>query len=436
MTDKRRAAVIGGNRIPFARANGAYANASNRDMLTAALDGLAARFGLAGERIGEVAGGAVLKHSRDRDLTRESVLGSRLAPTTPAYDVQQACGTGLETAILVANKIALGQIESGIAAGVDTASDAPVALNDDLRRVLMELNGARSLGDRLKAVAKIRPGQVVPEVPRNAEPRTGLSMGEHAAITALEWNISREAQDELAAASHQHLAAAYERGFFDDLITPYLGLTRDGNLRADTSAEKLAKLKPVFGKGLGDGTAATMTAGNSTPLTDGASAVLLGSDEWAGAHKLPVLAHDVDAETAAVDFVHGTDTHGPDGLLTAPVFALPRLLARAGLTLQDFDFYEIHEAFASTVLATLAAWEDPAFAKERLGLDAPLGSIDRSKLNVTGSSLATGHPFAATGGRIVATLAKLLHEKGSGSRGLISICAAGGQGVVAILEGA
>jgi acetyl-CoA C-acetyltransferase len=430
--DRRRAAVIGGNRIPFARANGAYAKASNRDMLTATLDGLVARFGIADERLGEVAGGAVLKHSRDRDLTRESVLGSRLAPTTPAYDVQQACGTGLETVALVANKIALGQIESGIAAGVDTASDAPVAVNDDFRRILMELNGARSLGDRLRAVAKIRPGQVVPEIPQNAEPRTGLSMGEHAALTALQWHVSREAQDELAAASHQHLAAAYERGFFDDLITPYLGLTRDANLRADSTAEKLAKLKPVFGKGEG----ATMTAGNSTPLTDGASSVLLGSDAWAAAHKLPVLAHVVDVETAAVDFVHGDGVHGPDGLLTAPVFAMPRLLERNGLTLQDFDFYEIHEAFASTVLATLAAWEDPAFAKERLGLDAPLGSIDRSKLNVNGSSLATGHPFAATGGRIVATLAKLLHEKGSGSRGLISICAAGGQGVVAILEAA
>ena len=432
MTESRGAAVIGGNRIPFARANGAYARASNRDMLTSTLDGLVARFGLADERIGEVAGGAVLKHSRDRDLTRESVLGSRLAPTTPAYDVQQACGTGLETVALVANKIALGQIESGIAAGVDTASDAPVALNDDLRRVLMELNAARSPADRLRAVAKIRPGQVVPEIPRNAEPRTGLSMGEHAALTALEWQVGREAQDELAAASHQHLAAAYQRGFFDDLVTPYLGLTRDANLRADSTAEKLATLKPVFGKGDG----ATMTAGNSTPLTDGASAVLLGSDEWARRHKLPVLAHVVDVETAAVDFVHGTDTHGPDGLLTAPVFALPRLLERTGLTLRDFDLYEIHEAFASTVLATLAAWEDPAFAKERLGLDTPLGAIDRSKLNVTGSSLATGHPFAATGGRIVATLAKLLHEKGSGSRGLVSICAAGGQGVVAILEAA
>ena len=428
---RRKAAVIGGNRIPFARANGAYARASNLDMLTATLDGLAARFGLAGERLGEVAGGAVLKHSRDRDLTREAVLGSTLSPYTPAYEVQQACGTGLETAILVANKIALGQIESGIAAGVDTASDAPVALNDDLRRVLMELNGARTLGARLNALRGLRPGQIVPEIPRNAEPRTGLSMGEHAALTAVEWQVGREEQDELTVASHRNLAAAYERGFFDDLVTPFLGLTRDQNLRPDSSVEKLAKLKPVFGKGPNNGSAAaTMTAGNSTPLTDGASAVLLGSDEWAAEHRLPVLAHVVDAETAAVDFVHGAD-----GLLTAPGYAVPRLLQRNGLTLQDFDFYEIHEAFASTVLATLKAWEDPGFAKERLGLDAPLGSIDRAKLNVAGSSLATGHPFAATGGRIVATLAKLLHEKGSG-RGLISICAAGGQGVVAILEAA
>jgi acetyl-CoA C-acetyltransferase len=423
--DIRRAAVIGGNRIPFARAGGAYARASNLDMLTATLDGLAARFGLAGERLGEVAGGAVLKHSRDRDLTREAVLGSSLSPYTPAYDVQQACGTGLETVVLVANKIALGQLDSGVAAGVDTASDAPVGLNDDLRRVLMRLNSARSLRDRLAAVAGLRPGQVVPELPRNAEPRTGLSMGEHAAITAVEWQVGRAEQDELTAASHRNLAAAYDRGFFDDLVTPFLGLARDQNLRPDTSVERLAKLEPVFG-----GPGGTMTAGNSTPLTDGAAAVLLGSDEWAAEHRLPVLAHVVDAEVAAVDFVHGGD-----GLLTAPVHAVPRLLARRGLALQDFDFYEIHEAFASTVLATLAAWEDPAFAKERLGLDAPLGSIDRSRLNVVGSSLATGHPFAATGGRIVATLAKLLHEKGSG-RGLISICAAGGQGVVAILEAA
>jgi acetyl-CoA C-acetyltransferase len=425
----RRAAVIGANRIPFARSNGAYAHASNQDMLTAALDGLVARFGLQDERVGEAAAGAVLKHSRDFNLTRESVLGSRLAPTTPAYDVQQACGTGLETTILVANKIALGQIDSGVAGGVDTTSDAPIAVNDDLREVLLELNRAKSLGARLKAIGGLRPGQLVPSIPQNSEPRTGLSMGEHQAITTREWGVTRGAQDELAAASHQHLAAAYDRGFFDDLITPFLGLSRDQNLRADSTADKLGKLSPVFGT---RAEGATMTAGNSTPLTDGASTVLLGSDEWAAARRLPVLAHLVDAETSAVDYVHGDKR--TDGLLMAPVYALPRLLARNNLTLQDFDFYEIHEAFASTVLVTLSAWEDDAFCKQYLGLDAALGPIDRNKLNVNGSSLAAGHPFAATGGRIVATLAKLLHEN-AGGRGLISICAAGGQGVVAILEG-
>ncbi|WP_224387752.1 acetyl-CoA C-acetyltransferase [Pseudonocardia sp. ICBG1293] len=425
----RRAAVIGGNRIPFARANGAYAGASNLDMLTTTLDGLVARFGLAGERLGEVVAGAVLKHSRDFNLTREAVLGSRLNPATAAYDVQQACGTGLEATIAVANKIALGQIESGVAGGVDTASDAPIALNDDLRRVLVRLNAAKTAVDRLKLVGQLRPGQIVPDIPENSEPRTGLSMGEHAARTALEWGIGRTEQDELTARSHHNLAAAYDRGFFDDLVTPYLKLTRDNNLRADSSVEKLAKLKPVFGKGPD----ATMTAGNSTPLTDGAALVLLGSDEWAAEHKLPVLAHVVDAETAGVDYVHG-----PDGLLTAPVFAVPRLLERNGLSLQDFDLYEIHEAFASVVLVQRKAWEDPRFCKERLGLDAPLGAIDDDKLNVAGSSLAAGHPFAATGGRIVATLATLLWEKAdtekADQRGLISICAAGGQGVVAILE--
>jgi acetyl-CoA C-acetyltransferase len=395
-------------------------------MLTATLDGLVARFGLQGAQLGEVVAGAVLKHARDFNLTRESVLGSKLSATTPAYDVQQACGTGLEAAILVANKIALGQIESGIAGGVDTTSDAPLAVGDDLRRVLISLNNAKTVQDRLKAVAKIRPGQLVPEIPRNAEPRTGLAMGDHAAITAKEWHIGRAEQDELAVRSHANMAAAYDRGFFDDLVTPYLGLARDNNLRPDSSLEKLATLKPVFGKGDPD---ATMTAGNSTPLTDGASAVLLASDEWAAERGLPVLAHLVDAQTAAVDYVHGGE-----GLLMAPVYAMPVMLARQGLTLQDFDFYEIHEAFASTVLATLKAWEDDAFCKDKLGLDAALGSIDRSKLNVNGSSLAAGHPFAATGGRIVAQLAKQLHEAGPGKRGLISICAAGGQGVVAILE--
>jgi acetyl-CoA C-acetyltransferase len=425
MAEVRRVAIVGGNRIPFARSNGRYATATNQDMFTAALDGLVSRFGLQDERLGEVAAGAVLKHSRDFNLARESVLGSRLSPQTPANDVQQACGTGLQAVFQVANKIALGQIESGVAGGVDTTSDAPLGLNEDLRQVLLSPNRARPVGARLRALTRLRPTHIVPDVPRNAEPRTGLSMGEHAAITAREWGVSREAQDELAAASHQKLAAAYERGFFGDLLTPYLGLTRDANLRPDSTADKLAKLKPAFG-----GPSGTMTAGNSTPLTDGASTVLLASEEWAAARSLPVLAYLTHTETAAVDYVHGDE-----GLLMAPAYAVPRMLARAGLSLQDFDFYEMHEAFASQVLATLAAWESVDFAKERLGLDEPLGAIDRSRLNVNGSSLAAGHPFAATGGRIVATLAKLLAEKGSG-RGLISICAAGGQGVTAILEAA
>ncbi|WP_341718396.1 acetyl-CoA C-acetyltransferase [Micromonospora sp. FIMYZ51] len=429
MQDVRRVAVIGGNRIPFARSNSRYASASNSDMLGAALDGLIARFGLAGQQVGEVVAGAVLKHSKDFNLTREVVLGSKLDPRTPAYDIQQACGTGLEAAILVANKIALGQIEVGIAGGVDTTSDAPLAVNEDLRRTLLRLNSARTLGERLKIAAKLRPAQPFkPEIPRNAEPRTGLSMGEHAAQTALRWNIDRQAQDEFALRSHQRLAAAYDKGFFDDLMTPYLGLTRDANLRPDTTLEKLGALRPVFGAKGPDAERATMTAGNSSPLTDGASTVLLASEQWAREHNLPVLAWFSWSETAAVDFVHGDE-----GLLMAPTYAVPRLLARAGLTLQDFDYYEIHEAFAAQVLATLAAWESAEFCKDRLGLDAPLGSIDTDKLNVNGSSLAAGHPFAATGGRIVATLAKLLATKGSG-RGLISICAAGGQGVTAILE--
>lgn len=420
----RPPAILGGNRIPFARQNGPYARASNKDMLTAALDGLVARFGLQGERPGEVVAGAVLKHSRDFNLTREAVLGSALSNWTPAYDIQQACATGIQSVIAVANKVALGRIDWGIAGGVDTTSDAPIELNDDLRRILIEANAARSPLERLRILARVRPGHLVPSIPRNAEPRTGLSMGEHAAITAERWEISRQEQDEFAVASHHKLAAAYERGFFDDLVTPYLGLTRDQNLRPDTSVEKLAKLKPVFGRGAN----ATMTAGNSTPLSDGASTVLIASDDWARSRNLPVLAHLVDYETAAVDFVHGEE-----GLLMAPVYAVPRLLERNGLKLEDFDLYEFHEAFASTVLATFKAWEDPAFCKERLGLDGPLGSIDRSKVNIAGSSLAAGHPFAATGGRIVATAAKLLAERGSG-RALVSICAAGGNGVVAILE--
>ncbi|TIC86589.1 acetyl-CoA C-acetyltransferase [Nocardioides sp. GY 10127] len=420
----RRVAVLGGNRIPFARANGAYSTASNQEMLTAALDGLVDRFDLRGERLGEVVAGAVLKHSRDFNLARESVLGSGLSPETPATDIQQACGTGLQAAIQVANKIALGQIEVGVAGGTDTASDAPIAVSDRLRRKLLDLNTARDAKARLGVLSSLRPGDIGLAIPRNSEPRTGLSMGEHAALTAVEWKVERSAQDELAAASHQNLAAAYESGWLDDQVTPFRGVDRDTNLRPDSSVEKLAKLKPVFGKG----EAATMTAGNSTPLTDGASTVLLASEEWAQAHGIPVLAYLTEYETAAVDYVHGGE-----GLLMAPAYAMARMLTRAGLTLQDFDFYEIHEAFASQVLATMKAWEDPVFCRERLGLPEAMGSIDREKLNVHGSSLAAGHPFAATGGRILPVLAKLLADKGSG-RGVISVCAAGGQGVTAILE--
>jgi acetyl-CoA C-acetyltransferase len=420
----RRVAVIGANRIPFARSGGPYATASNQAMLTATIDGLVERFGLAGERLGAVVAGAVLKHSRDFNLTREAVLGSRLASETPAHDVQQACDTGIQSVIAVADKIALGVVEVGIAGGVDTTSDVPLAVNDRLRTILLAANRARSRSERVRALARIRPTHLAPAAPRNAEPRTGLSMGEHAALTAVEWGVSREDQDRLAYESHHRLAAAYDRGFFDDLLTPYLGLESDQNLRPDTSLEALARLAPVFGHG----DSATMTAGNSTPLTDGASVVLLASEQWAAARGLPVLAFLTAHETAAVDYVQGAE-----GLLMAPAYAMPRMLARAGLALPDFDFYEIHEAFASQVLATLKAWQDPIYCRVRLGLDAPLGPIDDAKLNVNGSSLAAGHPFAATGGRIVGTLAKLLAEKGSG-RGVVSICAAGGQGVTAILE--
>ena len=421
----RRVAILAGNRIPFARSNSAYSHASNHDMLAAALDGLIARAHLEGELLGEVVAGAVLKHPRERDLTREAVLSTTLAPETPAYDIQQACATGLEAVVAVANKIALGQIDAGIAGGVDTTSDAPLSLNEDLRRILLELNRTRSVAGRLRLLARLRPRQLVPEIPRNAEPRTGLSMGDHCAIMAREWGVTRREQDELAARSHTRMAAAYERGFFEDLLTPYLGLERDENLRPDSTPERLAKLPPVFG-----GLDATMTAGNSTPLSDGASAVLLSSEDWARERGLGVLAYFTDAQAAAVDYVNQRE-----GLLMAPAYAMGRILDRAGLTLGDFDFYEVHEAFAAQVLCTLRAWEDPSFCRERMGRDEPLGSIDVERLNVNGGSLAAGHPFAATGGRILAALAKALHERGSG-RGVISVCAAGGQGVVAILQAA
>ncbi|HBO2176804.1 acetyl-CoA C-acetyltransferase [Pseudomonas aeruginosa] len=424
MTQLRRVAIVGGNRIPFARSNTVYATASNQEMLTSALEGLVERYNLHGERLGEVVAGAVLKHSRDFNLTRECVLGSRLAPETPAYDIQQACGTGLEAAILVANKIALGQIDSGIAGGVDTTSDAPIGVNEGLRKILLEANRGKSNLDKLKSLLKIRPRHVVPAIPRNGEPRTGLSMGESCELMAQTWQIPRDEQDRLAFESHHKLAAAYDEGWQNDLMTPFRGLTRDQNLRPDIDLEKIGTLKPVFERG----SRGTLTAANSTPLTDGASVVLLASEEWAKARGLPILAYFKDGEAAAVNFVDRQE-----GLLMAPVYAVPRLLARNGLSLQDFDYYEIHEAFAAQVLCTLKAWEDPEYCKTRLGLDQPLGSIDRSKLNVKGSSLAAGHPFAATGGRIVANLAKLLSVAEQG-RGLISICAAGGQGVTAIIE--
>ncbi|MFO1279210.1 MAG: acetyl-CoA C-acetyltransferase [Burkholderiaceae bacterium] len=424
----RRVAILGGNRIPFARSNTVYSNASNQDMFTATLQGLVDRFNLHGERLGEVVGGAVMKHARDFNLVRESVLSTTLSRDTPAFDIQQACGTGLEAAMLVANKIALGHIECGIAGGVDTTSDAPIGLNEKLRKILLEASRAKTMPQRLTALAKVRPQMLLqPALPRNGEPRTGLSMGEHCELMAMEWDIAREDQDALALASHQNLARAYDEGFFTDLMTPYKGVAKDNNLRADLTIEKLRSLKPCFDKKVRS-EQGTLTPGNSTPLTDGASAVLLGSEEWAAARGLPVLAWLSVSEVAAVDFFGEKE-----GLLMAPAYAVPRMLARAGLSLQDFDFYEIHEAFAAQVLCTLKAWEDKTFCKDKLGLSKPLGKIDRSKLNVNGSSLAAGHPFAATGGRIVANLAKMLEQKGSG-RGLISICAAGGQGVVAILE--
>lgn len=425
MKHGRRVAILGGSRIPFARSNSAYVGKSNQDMLTAAFRGVVDKFQLHGEELGDVVAGAVIKHSRDFSLCRESVLGSGLSPATPAFDIQQACGTGLEAAIVVANKIALGQIEVGIGGGVDTTSDAPIAVSEPLRKILLEANRARDTKGRLKALAKIRLSHLAPLPPANSEPRTKMSMGAHCEVMAQTWNIAREDQDQLAVESHQKAAKAYEEGFFDDLVVPFNGLSRDNNLRADSSVEKLSTLKPVFDRKSGKG---TMTAGNSTPLTDGSSAVLLASEDWAKARGLEPLAYLSFSETIGVDFVTGKE-----GLLMAPAYAVPRMLEKAGMKLQDFDFYEIHEAFAAQVLCTLKSWEDETFCKEKLGLNAALGSIDRSKLNVKGSSLAVGHPFAATGGRILATAAKLLAQKGSG-KALISICAAGGLGVTAILE--
>ncbi|HUS23565.1 MAG TPA: acetyl-CoA C-acetyltransferase [Candidatus Binatia bacterium] len=426
MNSVRKVAILGGARIPFCRSNTLYAHRSNQDMLTAAFKALVDKHQLHGERLGEAQAGAVLKHSRDFNLCRESVISSGLALETPASDVQMACGTGLQATINVANKIALGQIDSAIAGGVDTASDAPIGVNEKLRRGLLEVNRARSGGQRLGAVLKLRPQWFfIPATPSVKEARTGLSMGDHCEQMVKEWKVPREDQDALAYESHKKAAKAYEEGFYQDLVFPYSGATRDNNLRPDTTLEKLASLGPAFDRKSGQG---TLTAGNSTPLTDGASAVLLGSEEWARAKGFKVQAFLTHCETAAVDFINKKE-----GLLMAPAYAVPRMLKRAGIRLQDFDFYEIHEAFAGQVLCTLKAWKDAKFCRERLGLDTPLGEIDRSKLNVKGGSVAMGHPFAATGGRILGTLAKTLEQKGSG-RGLISICAAGGLGVTAILE--
>jgi acetyl-CoA C-acetyltransferase len=420
----RRVAIIGGVRIPFARGNGAYARVGNQEMLTAVLRAVVDRYGLTGQRLDDVAAGAVMKHPSQWNLTRESVLGSGLAAETPGLDLQRACGTSLEAAILMGNKIALGQIDSAIAAGVDTVSDPPVVFPKAFQQLLLKSYRGKTAGERLGPWFGLRFKHFRPVLPGMTEPRTGLSMGESTELMVKTWGITRAEQDQLALESHQKAAAAYAAGFYKDLVIDYLGLTQDNNIRADTSLEKLAKLRPVFDTSA----AGTLTAGNSTPMTDGASAVLLASESFARERNLPVLAYLAYGKVAAVDYVDKKE-----GLLMAPAFAVPRMLKDAGLTLQDFDFYEIHEAFAGQVLCTLKAWNDPVFCRDKLGLAGVLGSIDRAKLNVKGGSLALGHPFAATGTRIVATLAKLLDDS-KAKRGLISICTAGGMGVTAILE--
>jgi len=422
----RRVAILGGARIPFARANGAYAEASNQDMLTAALRALVERFHLKNEKIGEVAAGAVIKHSKDWNLARESTLGSGLHPTTPAYDLQRACGTSLSAAAQLANRIALGEIDSAIAGGADSTSDIPLSYGRKMQQLLLRSYRGRSFMERAKPWLGLRPGYFKPSSPRTGEPRTGLSMGEHCEEMAKEWKIGRREQDELALASHRNAAAAWKDGFFDDLVFEFAKLKIDNNVRADATLDKLSGLKTAFDRSA----AGTLTAGNSSPLTDGAASVLLASEDWASSKKIPIQAYLTFTETAAVDFV---GMAGPkEGMLMAPAYAVPRMLERAGLQLQDFDFYEIHEAFAAQVLCTLKAWESEQWCLSRLGRRA-LGPINRNKLNTRGSSVAIGHPFAATGARILATLAKQLAQRGSG-RGLISICAAGGMGVTAILE--
>lgn len=421
----RRVAVLGGVRIPFCKRDTAYADLGNFGMSVEVLGALVEKFGLHDIELGEVAFGSVMKHPADWNLAREASQSSGLAMTTPGFTTARACGTSLDNAILVAQKVATGQIEAGIGGGSDTTSQIPLTYSDRLQQRLLDLNRAKTFGAKLGAATRgFRLRELKPQVPGVVEPRTGLSMGEHCEKMAREWKIGRADQDQWALESHRKLGAAYDSGFFDDLVIPFRGVARDNLLRADSTLEKLAALKPAFDRSSGKG---TLTAGNSSALSDGAAAALLASEDWAAERKLPVLAYLTEAEVAGVDYAHG------EGLLMAPTIAVPRMLQRAGLKLQDFDFYEIHEAFAAQVLCQLRAWESAEYCKNRLGLDAPLGSIDPARINVHGSSLATGHPFAATGARIVATLAKLLAEKGSG-RGLISICTAGGMGVVAILE--
>lgn len=422
-TSLRRIAVIGGVRTPFCRAGTAYADQSNLDMLSSAIEGVVRRFGLEGRQIDKVIAGAVTTHSRDWNLAREAVLSTGLSPLTPGITLQQACGTSLQAALLAGGEIASGQIDCAIVGGTDTASDVPVVFGDRFARRMVRLSRARSFGERLKVFKGFRPRELAPKPPGNAEPRTGLSMGQHCERMAREWNVTREEQDELAYDSHRKAAAAWDSGFFDHLVTEHAGMLRDNNVRPDTSPEKLAALKPAFDRKQG-----TLTAGNSTPLTDGAAAVLLASEEWAKAHDLPVQAWLTQGRTAAVDYVDGDE-----GLLMAPAVAVAEMLTRSGLSLQDFDFYEIHEAFAAQVCCTLKAWESDKYCRERLGRDEALGAIDADKINIHGSSLAVGHPFAATGARILATLGTILEQAGSG-RGLISVCTAGGMGVAAMLE--
>jgi len=426
MTDGsiKRIAVIGGSRIPFCRSQTLYADETNKDMLTHAIQGLVDRYGLEGRQLDKVVAGAVTVHSKDWNLAREAVLSTSLSPLTPGITLQQACGTSLQAAMLAGAEIATGAIDCAIAGGTDTTSDAPIVFQRRFAQRLMKLSRARTFKDKLAAFKGFSPAELAPQPPANSEPRTGLSMGQHCERMAKEWQIARREQDELALTSHHNAAKAWDEGFFDDLVVGHAGVLRDNNVRPDSDLQQLAKLKPAFDKS----EQGTLTAGNSTALTDGAAAVLLTSEEYAEKHDLPVSAWLTYSRTAAVDFVDGDE-----GLLMAPTVAVSEMLERAGLELQDFDFYEIHEAFAAQVLCTLKAWESDDYCRERLGRDKALGSIDRSKLNVKGSSLAVGHPFAATGARIIATLAHLLEEKGSG-RGLISVCTAGGMGVSAILE--